>query len=267
MTLKAIGFDLWETLITDTPEASRAQERLRIARMESLLVARGYRHEAHQLERAYRVLWQRCHDLYWSEDRDIPCRRQIEVFLEELGVAPADLDPATLEQLEHVYANAAVELLPSVVPGARELLAEVRRRGFGTGLISNTGRTPGYALREILKRLELAPMIDAMVFSNEHGQCKPQPSIFEQLRRHLGVAYDEMLFVGDNLYVDILGAKRCGMKAIHFIPPVRGTAVAPAVEHEEVEPDAVVSDLRDVVEAIARFETRDSGFEKTGRGK
>ena len=81
-----------------------------------------------------------------------------------------------------------------------------------------------------------------MVFSDEHGACKPRPSIFEELRASLGVEYNEMLFVGDNLYVDVLGAKRCGMRAMHFDPPVRGTAVAPAVEHEEVEADATVAD-------------------------
>jgi putative hydrolase of the HAD superfamily len=180
--LKAIAFDLWETLITDTPEISRAQERLRLTRMEEILVARGHAAEAGQIERAYRALWHRCHELYWSADRDVPCRRQIEVFLEELGVDTARLEESTIDELEHVYAHAAVEKLPEVVPGARETLAQIRERGYRTGLISNTGRTPGYALREILGRLDLAPSIDAMVFSNEHGACKPERSIFETLR-------------------------------------------------------------------------------------
>jgi FMN phosphatase YigB (HAD superfamily) len=62
------------------------------------------------------------------------------------------------------------------------------------------------------------------------------------------VRYDEMMFVGDNLYVDVHGAQRCGMKGVHFQPPVRGTAVAPAVEHGlEIVPDAVVTSLKDVL--------------------
>ena len=246
--LKVIAFDLWETIITDTPEISRAQERLRLTRMESILVARGHAAEARQIEKAYRALWHRCHELYWSADRDVPCRRQIEVFVEELGVDFSKLEDATIDELEHVYANAAVEELPQIVPGARETLTAVRERGFRTGLISNTGRTPGYALREILQRLGLAPLFDAMVFSNEHGVCKPERAIFETLRRQLGTRYDEMLFLGDNLYVDVLGARRCGMQAVHFVPPVRGTAVAPHVEHEPVEPDATITRLEDLLE-------------------
>src|SRR3954454_9762705 len=80
MPLRAIAFDLWETLLTDTPELSRAQEQLRLERMERSLVARGFSAEAHRIEEAYRKLWRRCHELYWSADIDVPCRRQIELF-------------------------------------------------------------------------------------------------------------------------------------------------------------------------------------------
>ena len=244
MPLRAVAFDLWETLITDTPDVSRQQERLRIDRMEAILRERGFSAAADRIERAYRSLWHRCHELYWSSDLDIPCRRQIEHFLEELGVDAHALDEQTLARLEHVYANAALEILPLPVPGASRVLDDLKRNGFSVGLISNTGRTPGYVLREILQRLGLAASIDAMVFSNEHGECKPRKSIFENLRNALDVAYDEIVFIGDNLYVDVFGAKSCGMSAIHFVPPVRGTAIAPPVDHGyEIVPDAVITSL------------------------
>jgi len=102
---------------------------------------------------------------------------------------------------------------------------DLRSSGYRLGLISNTGRTPGSALRQILQRLGLSEVLDAMVFSNEHGHCKPVPSIFEELRSALGVEFEEMLFVGDNLYVDVHGAQSAGMRAVHFVPRVRGTAV------------------------------------------
>jgi putative hydrolase of the HAD superfamily len=254
--LKAISFDLWETLITDRPELLREQERLRLTRIESILAARGHgakacperSRRADRIELAYRSVWHRCQDLYWSADHDIPCRRQIEHFLEDLGLDPNTFDDDALAELEHAYANAAVEVLPEPVEGARETLGELKARGFGVGLISNTGRTPGYALRRILVELGLASSIDVMVFSNEHGRCKPQTSIFEELRRGLGVAYSEMAFVGDNLYVDVHGAQRCGMRGIHFDPPTRGTAIAPAVEHGlEIIPDASVTSLTQVL--------------------
>jgi len=255
--LKAIAFDLWETLITDTPELSREQERLRLTRMEEVLRARGHEAIAERIERAYRALWSRCNDLYWSADVDVPCRRQIEHFLEELELDPRSFDESVLAELEHAYAHAALQVLPAVVDGAPQTLAELKARGFGVGLISNTGRTPGYVLRPVLEALGLAGSIDVMVFSNEHGQCKPRPSIFEELRRGLGVAYDELVFVGDNLYVDVHGAQRCGMRAVHFEPPVRGTAVAPPVDHGlEIVADARVTSLRELIGVVEALDAR-----------
>ena len=246
--IRAIAFDLWETLLTDTPELSRAQERLRLERMEQTLAARGMVGEARRIEEAYRKLWHRCHELYWSVDRDVPCRRQIEHFLEALELDVASFDEAALAELEHAYANAAVEIPPRLIDGAPEVLAELKARGLRVGLISNTGRTPGYALRTILDSLGLGASIDVMLFSNEHGQCKPEASIFEELRRGLDVGYDELMFVGDNLYADVHGAQRLGMRAVHFDPPVRGTAVAPPVDHGlQIVPDATISDLRQLL--------------------
>jgi putative hydrolase of the HAD superfamily len=244
--IRGVGFDLWETLITNTSDVSRRQKDLRLARMAEILSV-----AAERIDDAHRASWQRCQELYWSEDRDIPCRRQVEHFLELLELEPASFDEETLARLEHAYATAAVEIPPKLVPGAAELLAQLKERGLRVGLISNTGRTPGYALREILAGLGLADSIDVMVFSNEHGYCKPLPSIFEELRRGLDVAYEELMFVGDNLYVDVHGAQRCGMRAVHFRPEVRGDAIAPAVEHGlTIVPDAVVTSLPQLLPLI-----------------
>src|SRR6185369_9223118 len=216
--LRAIAFDLWETLITNPPEESRRQKDLRVSRLEKILIAHGYGAVADRLEHAHHVTWTLCQELYWSDDRDIPCRRQVEHLIEALDLDPKSIDEPVLAELEHAYAMVAADILPKVVEGAPETLRELKARGLRTGLISNTGRTPGYALREILSRQGLAELIDVMVFSNEHGACKPRPSIFEELRQGLGVAYEEMMFVGDNLYVDVHGAQSRGMRGVHFKP-------------------------------------------------
>ena len=243
--IKAIVFDLWETLITEQPGMPGAWKRIRLERIARILST-----PSKSLESAYRSSWERCHELYWSADKDVPCRTQIEHFVEALEI---EVDEPTMQALEHAYATAAIEAMPVVVPGATELLPRLAADGHKLGLISNTGRTPGYALRTILERLDLGRYFDVMVFSNEHGACKPQMSIFEAVRVALDLRFEEMLFVGDNLYVDIYGAQRCGMRAVHFIPPQRGTAVAPDVDHGlTIKPDATIYDLRELLDVTSR---------------
>ena len=243
--IKAIIFDLWETLITNSDQVTRAHASLRLERMSRILST-----TPEQIDEAYRYVWKRCHELYWSADKDIPTRKQIVHFLEALD---REVDEATMQALEDAYATVAVEIMPHLVAGAGEVLRDLSSR-FALGLISNTGRTPGSALRTILERLNVAHYFDAMVFSNEHGECKPQLSIFEAVRAALGLQFKEMLFVGDNLYADIYGAQRCGMRAVLFIPPQRGTAVAPDVDHGlKIEPDATIYDLRELREITSRL--------------
>ena len=243
--IKAVVFDLWETLITNSDQVTRAHANLRLERMSRILATTPDR-----IDQAYRYVWKRCQELYWSADKDIPTRRQIEHFLEALD---REVDEPTMLALEDAYATVAVEIMPHLVAGADEVLRDLSSR-LALGLISNTGRTPGSALRTILERLNVADYFDTMVFSNEHGECKPQISIFEAVRAALGLEFKEMLFVGDNLYADIYGAQRCGMGAVLFIPPQRGTAVAPNVDHGlTIEPDATIYDLRELPAVTSRL--------------
>ena len=249
--IRAVAFDLWETLITDTPDLSRAQKDLRLERMEAILRGAGYTQTAERIDHAHRASWQRCQDLYWSTDRDIPCRTQVEHFLELLDL-PKEGMP--IDALEDAYARAAVEILPQTVAAAPEVVGSLKHSGFKIGLISNTGRTPGYALREILDAHGFGRHFDAMVFSNEHGALKPQRSIFENLRESLNVAFEEMVFVGDNIYADVHGAQRCGMRAVHFIPLQRGTAVAPHVDVDfDIIADATITDLRQLPQIVSAW--------------
>ena len=249
--LKAIAFDLWETLITNTPDASLEQKRRRVTSMERVLRERNVAPPptAAQIDRAHHESWDRLQDLYWSRDVDVSCRRQVEHFLEFLNVTSADEE--TLVALEDAYGNAILDHLPEVVDGAQDMLRAMRDRDLHIGLISNTGRTPGSALRDVLGRLDLVQYFDVMLFSNEHGECKPQPSIFRALIEGLGATPDQIIFIGDNLYVDVYGAQQSGMKGIHFIPSQRGTAIAPHVEHGlDIVADATIRDLREVPHAI-----------------
>ena len=206
------------------------------------------------MQRAHRDVWTSCHARYWSQDLDLDCRNQVVHFLEELGLDCSATPEEVIAEVEEAYSAAALIVPPEIVDNAHGTLSALKEEGLSIGLISNTGRTPGYVLRRVLEQNGLAAHIDAMVFSNEHGECKPRQSIFEKLRSQLQVEFHEMAFVGDNPHVDVFGARACGMKAVHFVPRQRGMAVAPVPdEFEEVTPDATIRDLSELVEIVRQW--------------
>lgn len=240
----AVGFDLWETLLTNSEELSELQKKVRVAELAATLAEHQLVGDEASVERAHEEVWERCQSLYWSEDLDISTRRQIEHLVECLGV---ECMPPVLERLESVYANALLAHPPSLVEGACEVLSWIADRGIRLGLISNTGRTPGSTLRALLGDLGIDHYFQAMVFSNEVGFCKPTPAVFERLLSGLGSDASETVFIGDNLYADVGGAGELGMKTIHFDPPVRGTAFAPIAQQElRHQPWKVVRRLEEI---------------------
>jgi putative hydrolase of the HAD superfamily len=244
--LEAVGFDLWETLLTNPQGASKKQDARRIEAMLAILSS-SHPCDAVTVESAYRELWHRCHELYWSRDLDIPTRRQIEHFLEAMSLSPDQLDDSVLAELESAYVETILHHPPAVEPHAHAVQQQLREAGFRIGLISNTGRTPGRMLRRVLEHHGLHESIDVMIFSDEQGVCKPQLSIFHDMLRGLNVAPEACAFVGDNLDVDVYGARQCGMVAIHFVPQEKGTAVAPPLMRDETfDPDATVQSLAEI---------------------
>src|SRR5438128_2230621 len=69
--VRAVAFDLWETLITNTPEIARAHSRRRVNDLERVLRERAIAVDQERLHHAYRKSWERCHELYWSADVDV----------------------------------------------------------------------------------------------------------------------------------------------------------------------------------------------------
>lgn len=251
----AVAFDLWETLLTNPAGHSNRQDTRRIRALADVLTRETVPHDHDAVERAYRELWSRCHDLYWSRDVDIPTRRQVEHLLEAMSLDPDHFEDRILADLEVAYAEALLDDPPEVVPHAVETVRLLRQQGRKLGLISNTGRTPGRVLREVLVQVGIAEHLSAMRFSNEEEVCKPHVAIFSALLGDLGVTADEAVFVGDNADADVHGAKSAGMRAVLFTPARKGTAFAPMVARGATsDPDATIATLAELPELIANWE-------------
>lgn len=99
-------------------------------------------------------------------------------------------------------------------PGARALLAFLKRRGFATGLLSNLA-SPHKAP---LARLGLLEHLDACGFSCDAGMTKPEPAFYLELLARLGVAPSEALMLGDSDRNDVAAPRSLGMRGLLVDP-------------------------------------------------
>ena len=92
-------------------------------------------------------------------------------------------------------------------PGARELLAELRRRGLRVAVTSNWDRR----LPRVLANLGLGGYLDAVVCSEDIGFAKPHEEIFHAVCRELDLEPAAVLHVGDAKIEDREGAHAAGL--------------------------------------------------------
>lgn len=214
--LKAITFDLWQTLILDTPEGLRRARAERIRRVQDVLTSQGLEAGSSDVEAAYNAVGFQLETL-WATHQDVGSREQVRILLGGLGlggVVPSE--GPTMDALDQAYCLPILSALPVPNAGAREVLAMLRAREIQLALICNTGRTPGKMLRLVLERLGISPSLSVLTFSDEVGWRKPHPEIFARTLAALGVLPGEAAHVGDDVTTDIAGARGIGMRAVHL---------------------------------------------------
>ncbi len=232
--LKAVTFDLWQTLILDTPAGLRQARAARVRGIQQVLDRQGVAVDVAVVDRAYDAAGARLEEVFWSRRRDVGSRGQVRFLLESLGLDGAvPAEGGLMDELDEAYCLPILSALPIPNAGALEVLRTLSSRGLILGLICNTGRTPGKMLRLILERLALAPYLSVLTFSDEVGLRKPHPEIFHRTVSALGVAPAEAAHVGDDVTTDVAGAQGVGMRAIHLCHP---TGASQALDGAEAIP-------------------------------
>ena len=128
-------------------------------------------------------------------------------------------------------------------PQAEAILAYLRGRGYGVGVIAN--QSPGSAER--LRGWGLLPYIDVVAASAELGVAKPDRAIFDRALEMARCGPQEAVMIGDRLDNDVAPAKRLGMAAIWIR---QGLAVYQDPQWAEGRADAVVEHLLELKEIL-----------------
>jgi FMN phosphatase YigB (HAD superfamily) len=211
--LEAITFDLWGTLIRETPESARKIKEARTRNLYMLLQDQGYPGTLEEVEAANEHVGGRL-EAIWSRHEDVGPEGQVQLLLEALDSAwKPPQDRMLLANLEWAYVSPVLKALPVLIPGAAELLNGLRGQ-YRLGLICNTGRTPGTMLKIVLQRLGIVEHFDVLTFSDVLGIRKPDPQIFHLTLEQLEVSADRALHIGDTPSTDVLGARHAGMQAV-----------------------------------------------------
>lgn len=101
-----------------------------------------------------------------------------------------------------------------VADDVRPTLAWLQEAGLRLAVLSNR-REPCQAY---LETLELAEFFDLALVAGEVNVWKPDPGIFTAALARLGTAAGETLYLGDNYYADVLGARGAGLPAVLIDP-------------------------------------------------
>jgi len=233
--LRAVTFDLWQTLLLDTAEGLRGARCDRIRGIAAVLRREGLAVTVPAVDQAYDEVGERLETI-WKAQHDVGSRGQVRILLEALGIeGSVPSEGPVMDALVEAYRHPILRWLPVANARANEVLADLTARGLRLGLICNTGRTPGSMLRQVLDRLGLKGHLSVLTFSDEVGLRKPHPEIFVRTLDALGVLPAETAHVGDDITTDVAGARGIGMRAIHLChassasPQSDGTESIPAL--------------------------------------
>ena len=212
MLLRAVLFDLWETLINDVPERSQPRRLWRTRAVRDVLLAHG-RDIAEgdvlvSLD-ATTVALTRMHDT----GRDTDSLGRAVLFAQELETRTGEAPPASaMAEIEDAITCMPLDMAPRLAEDAVETVATLKQRGLALALVCNAGFTTAPHLRVMLEHYGLLPHFDTLVFSDELRIAKPDARILSARRWTASPSRAaECAFIGDNPHTDISGAIAAGL--------------------------------------------------------
>jgi len=221
--IKAVVFDLVETLVTDAAEVKGKDLD----------------------EELSRILRQANHEVYYQEVR---AARHMVFFIDYprgRGDTPQQFYTKILERLEipsdpklvdklvrKATALERVMLYEDVAPTVNAL----KSQGIKTAVLTTV---PSWLFKQVLQENDVK--IDFICTAREAKAVKPNPQIYRTVLERFGVKPSEALMVGDTPEIDIIPPKKLGMK----------TALLCRKEKKTVkEADHVITSLRQLLKII-----------------
>jgi putative hydrolase of the HAD superfamily len=230
MAIRALVFDLYGTLIDI--ETDEGMEEIYRGIAHFLTYQGVDLHRWQVRDHYYRLLHE-------QRDRSAEAHAEIDVLaiwqalLNEQGVKPAATRRRLALILAQIYRGLSRKRL-ELYPGVKPVLDHLREN-WRMALVSDA--QPCFALPE-MRAMGLSGYFEPLLISAAFGYRKPDPRLFQAALAALKVPPHEAAFVGNDMYHDIFGANRAGLRTIFFAsnqgrqvyPDTRPTAIITAFD-------------------------------------
>ena len=101
-----------------------------------------------------------------------------------------------------------------VPPDVRRALPQLKQAGYILGVISNRDKP----FQDLLEEHGIGEFFDFSLAAGEVQVWKPDPGVFEHGLQRVNVAAPEVMYVGDNYYADVVGARGAGLIPVLYDP-------------------------------------------------
>lgn len=147
--------------------------------------------------------------------RGISRRESLELILQG-RIYPEEQIQEMMERKNNYYLELIREIRPQdLLPGAKELLIEMRQAGIRTALGSASKNAA-----DVISRLGIADLFDAISDGHSVTRQKPAPDLFLHAANQLGLEPNECVVVED-AEAGIIAARAGGFKSVGLGPPSR----------------------------------------------
>lgn len=262
-SIKAVTFDIWETLLLENDGDNQKRNITRCMNLAEILREFGVTVTIEQLLSLLRNMssWLKS---TWETNRDLKHIDQLRYIVNIASAGSVELKIEWIDKISSAYVSPLFEIPPYINPDTRKVLQCLRKNRMQLGIICNTGRTPGFAIRQFLNEEGIANDFNFMLFSDEVGIRKPDLRIFNMATNKANVKPYETIHVGDNLKSDIWGAKNAGYKTVYLSSEIGRDMTAesdPAslvsfsrrlgnLKKKEIIPDWTITSLGEIVKIM-----------------
>jgi FMN phosphatase YigB (HAD superfamily) len=126
----------------------------------------------------------------------------------------------------------------------KETVIELSRRGYLLGIIANT--ITETEIPDYLEEYGLTNYFKTVVLSSKLGIRKPNPEIYWEAARRVGVEPAKCVYVGDNPVRDVEGTRAAGYGMMILILEPETLAKEPPTG--EVKPDYTIREIKDLLD-------------------